>query len=152
VHVRTLVYAGPREISVEDVPDARIERPNDVLVRITATHICGSDLHMYEGRTTMETGRILGHDNLGIVVETGDGVERVKVGDRVCLPFNVGCGFCDNCERGLTGFCLSVDSDTPGDAYGFATPTVRRSTCACRGATSTAWSCRRTRRRRRTTT
>ena len=53
---------------------------------------------MYEGRTTMETGRILGHENLGIVAETGEGVERVKVGDRVCLPFNVGGGFCDNCE------------------------------------------------------
>ncbi|MDI5968871.1 glutathione-independent formaldehyde dehydrogenase [Streptomyces sp. SL13] len=118
--MKALVYTGPREISVEEVPDARIERPNDVLVRITATNICGSDLHMYEGRTTMETGRILGHENLGIVVETGPGVERVKVGDRVCLPFNVGCGFCDNCERGLTGFCLSVDSDTPGGAYGFA--------------------------------
>ena len=118
--VKALVYTGPREISVEEVPDARIEQPNDVLVRITTTNICGSDLHMYEGRTTMETGRILGHENLGIVVETGNGVERVKVGDRVCLPFNIGCGFCENCEDGLTGFCLSVDSDTPGGAYGFA--------------------------------
>ncbi len=118
--MKALVYEGPREISVEDVPDARIERPNDVLVKVTTTNICGSDLHMYEGRTTMEAGRILGHENLGIVVETGDGVEHVKVGDRVCLPFNIGCGFCENCERGLTGFCLSVDSDTPGGAYGFA--------------------------------
>lgn len=68
----------------------------------------------------MEHGRILGHENLGEVVEVGDGVDRVHRGDRVCLPFNIGCGFCANCERGKTGFCLTVDSDTPGGAYGFA--------------------------------
>ncbi|NEA39660.1 glutathione-independent formaldehyde dehydrogenase [Streptomyces sp. SID11385] len=118
--MKALVYEGPHQVAVEDVPDARIERPTDVLVRVTSTNICGSDLHMYEGRTTMEQGRILGHENLGVVVETGEGVYGVHVGDRVCLPFNIGCGFCENCERGYTGFCLSVDSDTPGGAYGFA--------------------------------
>ncbi|MCQ4205568.1 glutathione-independent formaldehyde dehydrogenase [Streptomyces longispororuber] len=118
--MKALVYEGPREVQVKDVPDAKIERPTDVLVRITSTNICGSDLHMYEGRTTMEPGRILGHENLGEVIEVGAGVDRVRVGDRVCLPFNVGCGFCANCERGFTGFCLTVDSDTPGGAYGFA--------------------------------
>ncbi|ASR37218.1 aldehyde dehydrogenase [Prauserella marina] len=118
--MKALVYDGPREVSVKDVPDARLERPNDALVRVTSTNICGSDLHMYEGRTPMETGRVLGHENLGEVIETGGGVERVHVGDRVCLPFNIGCGYCANCERGQTGFCLSVDSDTPGGAYGFA--------------------------------
>ncbi|WP_328316302.1 glutathione-independent formaldehyde dehydrogenase [Streptomyces sp. NBC_00388] len=118
--MKALVYQGPRDVAVREVPDARIERPTDVLVKVTSTNICGSDLHMYEGRTTMETGRVLGHENLGVVVEVGSGVDRIKTGDRVCLPFNIGCGFCANCERGLTGFCLSVDSDTPGGAYGFA--------------------------------
>lgn len=118
--MRALVYDGPREVSVQDVPDPALERPTDVIVRITSTNICGSDLHMYEGRTPMEHGRILGHENLGEVVEVGDGVDRVHRGDRVCLPFNIGCGFCANCERGKTGFCLTVDSDTPGGAYGFA--------------------------------
>lgn len=118
--MRALVYDGPREVSVQNVADARLERPNDVIVRVTATNICGSDLHMYEGRTPMEHGRILGHENVGEVVDVGEGVERVQRGDRVCLPFNIGCGFCANCERGQTGFCLSVDSDTPGGAYGFA--------------------------------
>ncbi|MBA8824201.1 threonine dehydrogenase-like Zn-dependent dehydrogenase [Saccharopolyspora lacisalsi] len=118
--MRALVYDGPREVSLKDVPDPRLERPADVLVRITSTNICGSDLHMYEGRTPMEHGRVLGHENLGEVVEVGSGVDRVQRGDRVCLPFNIGCGFCANCERGQTGFCLSVDSDTPGGAYGFA--------------------------------
>lgn len=154
--VKALVYQGPRDVAIADVPDARIERPTDVLVKVTSANICGSDLHMYEGRTTMETGRILGHENLGEVIETGAGVDRVKVGDRVCLPFNVGCGFCANCERGFTGFCLSVDSDTPGGAYGFAAmgtyaAWARRNTCGFPGPTSTALSCRTTRRRRRTT-
>ncbi|HET7325951.1 MAG TPA: glutathione-independent formaldehyde dehydrogenase [Nocardioidaceae bacterium] len=118
--MKALVYDGPRDVKVKDVPDAKIERPTDVLVKVTSTNICGSDLHMYEGRTPMETGRVLGHENLGDVVEVGNGVDRVKKGDRVCLPFNIGCGFCANCERGMTGFCLTVDSDTPGGAYGFA--------------------------------
>ncbi|MFI6345866.1 glutathione-independent formaldehyde dehydrogenase [Streptomyces sp. NPDC050560] len=118
--MKALVYKGPKDVAVEEVRDARVERPTDALVRITSTNICGSDLHMYEGRTPMETGRVLGHENLGEVVETGSGVDRVRVGDRVCLPFNIGCGFCENCERGRTGFCLTVDSDTPGGAYGFA--------------------------------
>jgi threonine dehydrogenase-like Zn-dependent dehydrogenase len=118
--MKALIYNGPRDVSVEKVPDARIERPTDVLVRITTTNICGSDLHMYEGRTDMEKGRILGHENLGEVIEVGEAVDRIKVGDIVCLPFNIGCGFCENCERGLTGFCLTTNPPTAGAAYGFA--------------------------------
>ncbi len=83
--MKALVYEGPRKVTVKDMPDAKIERPTDVLVKITTTNICGSDLHMYEGRTNMETGRILGHENLGVVVEVGQGIERIKVGDRVCF-------------------------------------------------------------------
>ena len=63
--MKAVVYKGPYEVSVEDVPDAKIERPTDVLVRITATNICGSDLHMYEGRTDFEVGRTFGHENMG---------------------------------------------------------------------------------------
>ncbi|MDR5815125.1 MULTISPECIES: glutathione-independent formaldehyde dehydrogenase [unclassified Caballeronia] len=118
--MKALVYEGPRQVVVKDMPDARIEQPNDVIVKITTTNICGSDLHMYEGRTNMETGRILGHENLGVIVEAGPGVTRVKVGDRVCLPFNIGCGFCKNCEKGLTGFCLTANPGMAGAAYGFA--------------------------------
>ncbi len=76
--MQALVYEGPREVVVEDVPDARIERPTDVLVRVTTANICGSDLHMYEGRTNMETGRVLGHENLGEVIEVGSAVDRIK--------------------------------------------------------------------------
>ena len=118
--MKALVYNGPYDVQVKDVPDAKIERPTDVLVKISATNICGSDLHMYEGRTNMEAGRILGHENMGEVIEVGKAVDRIKVGDMVCLPFNIGCGFCANCERGLTGYCLTVNPGSAGGAYGFA--------------------------------
>ena len=118
--MKALVYNGPRDVQVKTVPDAKIERHTDVLVKITSTNICGSDLHMYEGRTDMEVGRILGHENLGTVIEVGKAVDKVKVGDFVCLPFNIGCGFCENCERGLTGYCLTVNPGFAGGAYGFA--------------------------------
>jgi threonine dehydrogenase-like Zn-dependent dehydrogenase len=118
--MKALVYNGPCDVQVKKVPDAKIEKPTDVLVRITTTNICGSDLHMYEGRTSMESGRILGHENMGEVIEVGKAVDRVKVGDMVCLPFNIGCGFCENCERGLSGFCLTANPGTAGAAYGFA--------------------------------
>jgi threonine dehydrogenase-like Zn-dependent dehydrogenase len=118
--MRALVYKGAREVAVEQVPDAHIEAPTDVLVRITATNICGSDLHMYEGRTSVEEGKVLGHENLGQVIEVGSAVVRIKPGDWVCLPFNIACGFCRNCERGLTGFCLTVNPGMAGGAYGYA--------------------------------
>lgn len=118
--MRALVYHGPKNVTIDEVPDARIERPTDALVRITTTNICGSDLHMYEGRTDVETGKILGHENMGEVIEVGEGVDKVKVGDMVVLPFNIGCGFCKNCTAGLTGFCLTVNPGSAGGAYGYA--------------------------------
>ncbi|TCK24646.1 glutathione-independent formaldehyde dehydrogenase [Pseudonocardia endophytica] len=118
--MKGLVYNGPYDVSVEDVADARIEAPTDALVRITTTNICGSDLHMYEGRTNVEQGKVLGHENMGIVEEVGDAVGKVRVGDRVSLPFNIGCGTCDNCEKGLTAFCLRANPGQAGAAYGYA--------------------------------
>jgi glutathione-independent formaldehyde dehydrogenase len=117
---KALVYNGPRSVNIKNVPDAKVEQPTDVLVRITSTNICGSDLHMYEGRTDMKNGKILGHENLGEVLEVGKAVRQVRVGDRVCLPFNVSCGFCKNCERGLTGACVTMNPVTAGVAYGYA--------------------------------
>jgi threonine dehydrogenase-like Zn-dependent dehydrogenase len=107
---------------VDDVPDARIEKPTDVLVRITSTNICGSDLHMYEGRTDFEPGRIFGHENVGEVIEVGTAVDKVRVGDMVSAPFNVACGHCQNCEHELTSYCLRANPDPgiAGAAYGFA--------------------------------
>jgi glutathione-independent formaldehyde dehydrogenase len=118
--MKALVYNGARDVSIAEVDDPAIELPGDVIVKLTTTNICGSDLHMYEGRTEMEEGRVLGHENLGEIVEVGAGVERVKQGDLVCLPFNIGCGHCKNCEHGLTGYCLTANPGTAGAAYGFA--------------------------------
>jgi glutathione-independent formaldehyde dehydrogenase len=118
--MKALVYNGPRDVKVKKVPDPTIEHPTDVLVKITTTNICGSDLHMYEGRTEVEKGKILGHENLGEIIEVGEAVKQVKVGDRVCLPFNISCGFCKNCERGFTSACLTLNPGTPGAAYGYA--------------------------------
>ena len=117
--MRALVYNGPKDVSVTEVTDARIERPTDVLIKVTATNICGSDLHIYEGRNPLDPGTAIGHENTGEVIEVGDAVIKAKVGDRVSIPFNIGCGFCRNCGRGLTGFCLSVNSEMPGGAYGY---------------------------------
>jgi threonine dehydrogenase-like Zn-dependent dehydrogenase len=120
--MKALVYHGPRQVSVDDVPDARIERPTDGLVRVTSTNICGSDLHMYEGRTGIEAGRIIGHENLGEIIEVGEGVDKVAVGDMVCLPFNIACGHCQNCEQGWSSYCLRANDQQgmAGAAYGYA--------------------------------
>jgi len=117
--VRAVVYQGPYDVRVENVEDPEIEEATDVVVRITSTCICGSDLHMYEGRTEAEPGIVFGHENQGVVEEVGSGVRRVKKGDRVNLPFNIGCGFCHNCERGWTGFCLTANPGSAGSAYGY---------------------------------
>jgi glutathione-independent formaldehyde dehydrogenase len=123
--MKALVYHGPKKVSIDKVPDPKIEKQTDVIIKLTTTNICGSDLHMYEGRTDVKKGKILGHENMGEVVEAGSAVDTVKKGDKVVLPFNVACGFCANCERGLTGFCLtcsdkSVMPGMAGAAYGFA--------------------------------
>lgn len=118
--MKALVYNGPHDVSLEEVPDPKIERPTDVLVKMTTTNICDSDLHMYEGGRLIEPGTIFGHENLGEVLEVGPYVAQVQIGDRVCLPFNISCGFCKNCERGFTAFCLTVNPGKAGGAYGCA--------------------------------
>jgi glutathione-independent formaldehyde dehydrogenase len=156
--MKGLVYNGPRDVSVKDVPDPRIERATDAIIQIARTNICGSDLHMYEGRTDMETGRVLGHENMGRVTEVGSAVEQLSVGDMVAVPFNIACGHCQNCERGLTNYCLvaNPDPNTAGAAYGFADMGPwnggQAGCCWSPGPTSTASSCPKTHRRSRTTT
>jgi glutathione-independent formaldehyde dehydrogenase len=120
--MRGIVYRGPRDVVLEEVADPTIETPLDAVVRITSTNICGSDLHMYEGRTTVEKGTVFGHENMGIVEEVGAGVDRIRVGDRVSVPFNIACGTCWNCTRGWTAFCLRTNPnpDVEGAAYGYA--------------------------------
>ncbi len=117
--MKAVVYKGPFNVAVENVPDPKIQHPNDVIVRITSSCICGSDLHMYEGRTAAKPGIVFGHENMGVIQEVGPAVKERKVGDRVVLPFNVACGFCKNCLNGYTGFCLTVNPGFAGGAYGY---------------------------------
>jgi glutathione-independent formaldehyde dehydrogenase len=111
--VKAAVCKGPLNVAAEDVPDPRIEGPNDAIVRITTSNICGSDLPMYGGRTSVEEGKVLGHENMGIVAETGPGVTWIKPGDRVSVPFNIACGSCRNCQGAAAPGGLTVPTDRP---------------------------------------
>jgi len=117
--MKAVVYQKPFSVAVENVPGPTIQHPNDVIVRVTSTAICGSDLHMYEGRTAAQPGIVFGHENMGIIEEVGSGVTALRKGDRVVMPFNVACGFCRNCQAGFTGFCLNVNPGFAGGAYGY---------------------------------
>ncbi|KAG6834092.1 hypothetical protein H0H93_011997, partial [Arthromyces matolae] len=117
--MRAVVYEGPFKVSVQDVPRPKIEHPDDIIVKVTTTCICGSDLHMYEGRTAAQPGIIFGHENMGIVDEIGSAVTLLKKGDRVVMPFNVACGRCSNCEEGKSAFCTYVNPGFAGGAYGY---------------------------------
>jgi len=119
IAVRAVVYQEPYNVAVESVEDPRIEHPNDVIVRITSSAICGSDLHMYAGRTDAKGGLVFGHENMGIIEEVGSAVTSLRKGQRVVMPFNVACGFCKNCLDGKTGFCLTVNPGFAGGAYGY---------------------------------
>jgi threonine dehydrogenase-like Zn-dependent dehydrogenase len=104
--MKALCWFGKEDVRVENVPDPRILNPRDAIVRITATAICGSDLHLYDGYIpTMEQGDILGHEFMGEVVEVGPEVKNLKVGDRVVVPFTIACGRCYYCQHELWSLC-----------------------------------------------
>lgn len=118
--MKAVVYHGAFDVRVENVEDPTIQHPLDAIIRITTANICGSDLHPYEGRAEMDSGMVVGHENMGIVEEVGAGVERIKVGDRVSVPFNLACGSCRNCNDGYTSACLRANpSGMPGAGYGY---------------------------------
>ncbi|ATY13090.1 glutathione-dependent formaldehyde dehydrogenase [Amycolatopsis sp. AA4] len=104
--MKAVTWHGKRDVRVDDVPDPKIEEPTDAVVRVTSTGICGSDLHLYEVLGPFMTeGDILGHEPMGIVEEVGSAVSSLKPGDRVVVPFNISCGHCWMCERGLQSQC-----------------------------------------------
>ncbi|RGP80151.1 alcohol dehydrogenase [Fusarium longipes] len=117
--MKAVNYKGPYRVSVEDIELPKLEHPDDVIVKVTTAAICGSDLHMYEGRTAAEPGITFGHENMGIVEQLGEGVTLLKKGDRVVMPFNVADGRCRNCEEGKTAFCTGVNPGFAGGAYGY---------------------------------
>src|SRR5579871_353013 len=115
---------GPGQVEVQSIDFPKLELGSrqchhGVILKIVSTNICGSDQHMVRGRTTAPPGLVLGHEITGEVVEAGPGVEFIKVGDLVSVPFNIACGRCRNCKERKTGICLNVNPDRPGSAYGY---------------------------------
>ncbi len=116
--MKAVLYKGPREVSVEEIEDPVIEFPRDAVVKITSTAICGTDLHIYDGRTAVSPGSSLGHEPLGVVEEVGDAVVSLKPGDRVAITFSVSCGHCYNCSRGFFAACLTSSPGKIGGRIG----------------------------------
>jgi threonine dehydrogenase-like Zn-dependent dehydrogenase len=104
--MRAVTWQGKRKVQVDNVPDPVIQEPNDAIVRITSSGICGSDLHLYEVLAPyLDEGDILGHEPMGIVEEVGPAITNLRVGDRVVVPFNISCGHCFMCAQGLPTQC-----------------------------------------------
>jgi threonine dehydrogenase-like Zn-dependent dehydrogenase len=104
--MKALCWHGKKNVRVENVPDPRILNPRDAIIKLTTSAICGSDLHLYDGYIpTMEQGDILGHENMGEVVELGSAVKNLQKGDRVVIPFTISCGQCFFCQKELWSLC-----------------------------------------------
>ena len=113
--MRALTWQGIEKVSVEDVPDPVLRDDTDAIVRVTSTAICGSDLHLYKVLAPYLTpGDVLGHEFMGEVVEVGPGVSQLRVGDRVVVPFNISCGHCWMCSRGLFAQCETTQNTDQG--------------------------------------
>jgi threonine dehydrogenase-like Zn-dependent dehydrogenase len=105
-----MTYHGAHKVKIETVPDPIIEQPDDIILRVTATAICGSDLHLYRGKIpTVEHGDIFGHEFMGIVEDTGPSVTQVQRGDRVVIPFVIACGDCFFCQQQLYAACETTN-------------------------------------------
>ncbi len=113
--MRALTWQSKRTVSVEDVPDPKIQEPTDAIVRITSTAICGSDLHLYEVLgADLHPGDVLGHEPMGVVEEVGSACGDLKVGDRVVVPFTIACGRCWFCDRKLYAHCETTQNTATG--------------------------------------
>ena len=121
--MKAVVYHAPRDFRVETVPDPTLQAEDDLILRVTSTAICGSDLHMWRGNILgMKPGDILGHEFMGVVEEVGPAVTRVKKGDRVIVPFLIGCGHCFFCEQDLWSCC---ETTNPGPGGSVNRKTIR---------------------------
>jgi threonine dehydrogenase-like Zn-dependent dehydrogenase len=113
--MKALTWQGKRDVRVEEVPDPRLQEPTDAIIRVTSTAICGSDLHLYEVLGPyLERGDILGHETMGVVEEVGSAVGHLHPGDRVVIPFNISCGSCWMCSRGLFAQCETTQVTSMG--------------------------------------
>ena len=121
--MRAMVYRGPYKVRVEEKDEPRVEHPNDAVVRVTCAAICGSDLHLYHGMMPdTRVGHTFGHEFVGVVEQVGPSVENLRVGDRVMVPFNIFCGSCFFCARGLYSNCHNVNPNATavGGIYGYS--------------------------------
>ncbi|WP_207454118.1 zinc-dependent alcohol dehydrogenase [Herbiconiux sp. SYSU D00978] len=121
--MRAMTYRGPYKVRVEEKDMPKIEHPNDAIVRVDLASICGSDLHLYHGlMTDLRIGHTFGHEFIGTVHEVGPSVQNLKVGDRVMVPFNIYCGSCFFCARGLYSNCHNVNANATavGGIYGYS--------------------------------
>ncbi len=113
--MRALTFQGKRTVEVVDVPDPKIEAPTDAVISVTSTAICGSDLHLYEVLGPyLAKGDVLGHEAMGVVEEVGSAVTHIRPGDRVVIPFNISCGSCWMCSRGLYAQCETTQNTATG--------------------------------------
>jgi threonine dehydrogenase-like Zn-dependent dehydrogenase len=121
--MKAVAWHGTHDVRVDNVPDPKIEKPTDAIIRVTSSGICGSDLHLYEVLGPfIDAGDILGHEPMGIVEEVGAEVTQIKPGDRVVIPFNISCGHCYMCDRGLQSQCETTqvhDQDTGAALFGY---------------------------------
>ena len=121
--MRAMAYRGPYKLRVEEKPDPRHEHPNDVILRVTLAAICGSDLHLYHGMMPdTRVGTTFGHEFIGVVEEVGGSVQNLSVGDKVMVPFNISCGSCYFCSRGLYANCHNVNPNATaiGGIFGYS--------------------------------
>lgn len=118
--MKAVVFHDIGDIRLEDVPAPRLKDPNDAIVKITASAICGTDLHMIRGTMTgMQPGTILGHEGVGIVTEIGTAVRNLSIGDRVVIPSTIGCGYCSYCRAGYFSQCDNANPNGPRSATAF---------------------------------
>ena len=130
--MRAIVFHGTKDVRVDHVPEPTLEDPKNLIIKVTSTAICGSDLHLYDGYLGpfMKEGQILGHEPMGEVVEVGSQVKRFKVGDRIVVPFTITCGECFFCRKGFysccdvtnrnAGLAREVMGQHPSGAYGYS--------------------------------
>ncbi len=119
--MKALVFHNPKDVRVDNVPDPQIKESKDAIIRVTATAICGSDLHIYNGMFPQPRNMILGHEFMGIVEEVGSDVSNLKKGDRVVVPFPVACGHCFFCNHELPGHCENSNIENYGPEGGMMT-------------------------------
>lgn len=119
--MKAAVIHGPREVTYDTVDDPIIKDPRDIILKVTATAICGSDLHIYSGGIPQPRPMVLGHEFMGVVEETGAGVKNLKTGDRVVVPFPIACGHCFFCSHHLPGQCENSNPDHYGPEGGLLT-------------------------------